>query len=115
MRNHDTVLKTENPALRASQVLTASKDIVELAGRVLLATLFLLSGVGKIGAFAATGGYMQAAGVPSALLPLVIATEVLGAIAITSAGRPVSPRFCSRVSRCSPRRCFTTTSAIRRR
>jgi putative oxidoreductase len=49
---------------------------------VLLASLFLLSGVSKIGAYAATAGYMKALGVPSALLPLVIATEVLGAIAI---------------------------------
>ena len=54
----------------------------ELAGRVLLALLFLLSGLGKIGAYGATAGYMAAMGVPGALLPAVIATEVLGAIAI---------------------------------
>lgn len=57
-------------------------DVGELAGRVLLAGLFFISGLGKIGAYSATAGYMQAVGVPGALLPLVIATEVLGAIAI---------------------------------
>jgi putative oxidoreductase len=54
----------------------------ELLGRILLATLFLLSGIGKITAYAATTGYMASAGVPGALLPFVIALEVLGAIAI---------------------------------
>jgi putative oxidoreductase len=44
--------------------------------------MFLISGVGKVGSYAATVEYMSAAGVPGALLPLVIAIEVLGAIAI---------------------------------
>jgi len=48
----------------------------------LLSGLFLLSGVGKIGAYAATGAYMSSFGVPGVPLPVVIATEVLGAIAI---------------------------------
>jgi putative oxidoreductase len=54
----------------------------ELAGRILLSGLFLLSGVGKIGAYAGTAAYMSSAGVPAVLLPVVIAVEVLGAIAI---------------------------------
>ena len=54
----------------------------ELGGRVLLASLFLISGLGKIGSFAGTAAYMAAVGLPGALLPLVIATEVLGAVAI---------------------------------
>ena len=58
------------------------KNVSELAGRSLLSVLFLLSGVGKIGAYAATGAYMSSFGVPGVLLPVVIATEVLGAIAI---------------------------------
>jgi putative oxidoreductase len=61
---------------------SAFEKFIELAGRVLLALLFLLSGLGKIGAYGATAGYMAAMGVPGALLPAVIATEVLGAIAI---------------------------------
>jgi putative oxidoreductase len=60
----------------------ALRNLTEAAGRVLLAVLFLLSGIGKVGAYAATGAYMTAFGVPSALLPVVIATEVLGSLAI---------------------------------
>jgi putative oxidoreductase len=55
---------------------------VELVGRILLAVLFLLSGLAKWGAYSATAAFMSAAGVPGALLPLVIATEVLGSLAI---------------------------------
>jgi len=73
---HRNALRTANSA--PTQVRTAA----ELAGRVLLALLFLVSGVGKIGAYAATAGYMEAVGVPGALLPLVIATEVLGGLAV---------------------------------
>jgi putative oxidoreductase len=58
------------------------RDLTEVAGRILLASLFLVSGLGKLGAYAATAGYMASAGVPVALLPLVIALEVLGGLAI---------------------------------
>jgi len=58
------------------------QKVSELAGRSLLSVLFLLSGVGKIGAYAGTAAYMSSVGVPAALLPAVIATEVLGALAI---------------------------------
>lgn len=54
----------------------------ELGGRILLASLFLISGLGKIANYAGIAGYMAAVGVPGALLPVVIAMEVLGAIAI---------------------------------
>lgn len=60
----------------------ALRSLTEASGRFLLGLLFLLSGVGKLGAYAATGAYMSAFGVPSALLPVVIATEVFGALAI---------------------------------
>jgi len=60
----------------------ALKSSTELLGRVLLSLMFLMSGLGKITSYAATAGYMASAGVPGALLPVVIATEVLGAIAI---------------------------------
>jgi putative oxidoreductase len=58
------------------------ENFIELAGRVLLAVLFLLSGLGKLGAYSATAAFMSSAGVPGALLPLVIATEVIGSLAI---------------------------------
>jgi putative oxidoreductase len=52
------------------------------AGRSFLALIFIMSGLSKIGGYAGTQGYMEAMGVPGALLPLVIALEVLGGIAI---------------------------------
>jgi putative oxidoreductase len=58
------------------------RSTTELFGRILLMSLFLLSGLGKMGAYAATAGYMASAGVPGALLPMVIAVEVLGSVAI---------------------------------
>ena len=54
----------------------------EFGGRLLLALLFLISGLGKLGAYSGTAAYMASQGVPGALLPVVIATEVLGAAAI---------------------------------
>lgn len=41
-----------------------------------------MAGINKITSYAATQGYMEAMGVPSILLPLVILLEVLGAIFI---------------------------------
>jgi putative oxidoreductase len=69
------------PTSRASRTNTV-ENVAELAGRSFLALLFLLSGLGKIGAYAATATYMSAVGVPGVLLPVVVATEVFGAIAI---------------------------------
>ena len=57
-------------------------NAAELLGRILIAVLFLISGLGKIGAYAGTQAYMGSMGVPGVLLPLVILTEVGGAIAI---------------------------------
>lgn len=54
----------------------------ELAGRILFGGIFLPSGLGKLAAYSATAAYMSSVGVSAALLPLVIATEVLGALAI---------------------------------
>src|SRR5690554_3856386 len=51
-------------------------------GRFLLVAIFIYSGIGKIGGYAATQGYMEAMGVPGFMLPLVIILEVLGGIAI---------------------------------
>jgi putative oxidoreductase len=59
----------------------------ELTGRILIAALFLDAGLGKITGYAGTVGYMQSQGVPGALLPLVIALEVGGALAIIAGYR----------------------------
>ena len=54
----------------------------DLIGRVLLAAMFLLAGIQKIGGYEGTQGYMEAMGVPGTLLPAVIALEIGGALAI---------------------------------
>ena len=58
------------------------RNATELFGRILLASLFLLSALGKITAYSATAGYMASVGVPGALLPLVIVIELLSSLAI---------------------------------
>lgn len=52
------------------------------AGRVLIALMFVMSGFGKIADYTGTQGYMDMMGVPGALLPLVIITEICGGLAI---------------------------------
>jgi putative oxidoreductase len=56
--------------------------IIQLVGRIMLALIFILAGIGKIMDPAGTAGYMQMMGVPSLLLWPTIALEILGGIAI---------------------------------
>jgi putative oxidoreductase len=65
-----------------NSVFDTVKPYADVVGRVLIATLFLLSGWGKIAAYAGTQAYMQQAGVPGGLLPLVILLELGGGLAI---------------------------------
>jgi putative oxidoreductase len=50
-----------------------SRNLTEASGRVLLAVLFLLSGIGKLGAYKASAACMASVRVPGALLSAVIA------------------------------------------
>ncbi|MEO7726310.1 MAG: DoxX family protein, partial [Burkholderiales bacterium] len=65
-----------------SQLCELLQKFGPLAARILLAQLFIISGVGKIGGFAGTAGFIASTGLPaaSALLVLVIALEVGGGI-----------------------------------
>ncbi len=56
-----------NPALNNAALLI---------GRVLLSLIFITSGWSKIFGYAGTAAYMEKMGVPGALLPLVIFTEL---------------------------------------
>ena len=58
------------------------QDLSAPIGRIFLAAIFIMSGMGKITNYAGTQGYMDAMGVPGVMLPLVIILEVLGGIAI---------------------------------
>ena len=53
-----------------------------LLGRIGLSLIFIISGWAKIVGYAGTQQYMESAGVPGALLPLVIALEFGGGLAI---------------------------------
>ena len=56
--------------------------IIQPLGRMMLALIFILAGVGKIMDPAGTMGYMQSVGLPGALLWPTIALEVLGGLAV---------------------------------
>lgn len=60
------------------------KPSLALIGRVLLALMFVLSGVGKLGDIAGTAGYIASGGLPmaSALAVIVGLLELLGGLAI---------------------------------
>ncbi|ANF58341.1 DoxX family protein [Halotalea alkalilenta] len=58
--------------------------ILSLPGRIGLSLIFIISGWGKLIGYAATQQYMEAMGVPSALLPLVILLELGGGLAIAA-------------------------------
>jgi putative oxidoreductase len=62
--------------------VNTQQNFLDFTGRVLISAIFLASGLGKIAGYAGAQGYMAAMGVPGALLPLAIALEVGGAIAI---------------------------------
>ena len=72
------------PSIRVPVSIDAAPftKYVELGGRILLASLFLLSGLSKLSSYGAMGAYMHSAGVAPSLLPLVIATELLGSLAV---------------------------------
>ncbi|AXK24889.1 Inner membrane protein yqjF [Serratia marcescens] len=55
---------------------------VSVLMRVLLSSVFIIAGIGKISAYNATAEYMASMGVPAALLPLVILTELGGGLAL---------------------------------
>lgn len=62
--------------------LSGLTDAATLAGRLLLAAIFVLAGLEKIGGYEHTVAYMARAGVPGSLLPVVIAVELLGGLLI---------------------------------
>ncbi len=55
---------------------------VQPLGRIMLALIFILAGIGKIQDPAGSMGYMQSVGLPGALLWPTIALEVLGGLAV---------------------------------
>ena len=62
--------------------MTALMPFANAVGRFLIALIFVMSGVNKIPGYESTQGFMESMGVPGALLPAVIAVEVVAGLAI---------------------------------
>lgn len=62
--------------------MKALYPFAELAGRILLALIFIQSGLGKIGGIEGTQGYMAMMGVPGILIYPTILVEVVGGLFI---------------------------------
>lgn len=72
-------MKTEILTIDQNGSFAAATDLL---ARIALVIIFFLAGTNKIGGYEATAGWMEAMGVPGAMLPLVIFAEVAGALAI---------------------------------
>lgn len=58
-------------------------NLIELTGRLFLGHIFLLAGLNKLGeGYAGTAGYMDSMGIPGALLPVVIALEIVAGLMV---------------------------------
>ena len=70
--------------MSTSSASTTANNALNLAGRVLLAALFLPAGIGKLTGFAGTVGYISSVGLPlpavGAALALVV--EIVGSLAL---------------------------------
>jgi putative oxidoreductase len=66
--------------------MNPNRDLAALVGRILLATLFVVSGIGKIAGFAGTAGYIASKGLPLAevLAVATIVVEVGGGLALAA-------------------------------
>ncbi len=75
--------------LTQSRLPSALADAAPLTGRVFLSAIFLISGVSKIAAPAATIGYIESAGLPLAPLgfALAVIVEILGGLALIAGYR----------------------------
>jgi putative oxidoreductase len=64
--------------------MNSNHDLAALVGRILLAALFVVSGIGKIAGFAGTAGYIASKGLPVAelLTAATIVVELGGGLAI---------------------------------
>lgn len=65
-------------------IMSPTKKFAAPIGRLLIALIFVMSGLNKIDNYSNVAGWMESMGVPGVLLllPLVIVFEVLGGLAI---------------------------------
>jgi putative oxidoreductase len=61
--------------------------LLNIAARILMSQIFIISGWSKLTGYAGTQQYMASMGVPGALLPLVILTELGGGLLLLAGYR----------------------------
>jgi putative oxidoreductase len=73
-----------DPAVEDTQIRVVERSGTVLIGRVLLASIFMLSGIAKLANTEQTVGYMTSAGIPQAEFLVYVAAfaEILGALAV---------------------------------
>lgn len=73
-----------NPNVIVKNIVSqpTTQATLTLLARVLMAYIFLVAGYGKLTAYSATVAYMEAMGVPGAMLPLTIFIELGGGLAL---------------------------------
>jgi putative oxidoreductase len=81
--SNTNIFKQFNGSIANLVNIPAVSGVLALVARVFASAIFITAGYGKLGAgYAGTQAYMAAMGVPSAMLPLVIALELGGGIAL---------------------------------
>jgi uncharacterized membrane protein YphA (DoxX/SURF4 family) len=80
-----------DPAVEDTQIRVVERSGTVLIGRVLLASIFVLSGIAKLANTEQTVGYMTSAGIPEAGLLVYVAAfaEILGGLAVLTGFRRV--------------------------
>jgi len=71
-----TSTSTSTISTSSSSVATSGQDALALAGRLLIALLFVPAGFGKIGGFAGTVGYIASVGLPMPQVGAALALAV---------------------------------------
>ena len=78
-----TIFRQFNGSIANLVNTPAASAVLSVVARLMASAIFIGAGVSKLGAgYAGTQGYMAAVGVPGGLLPLVIALELGGGIAL---------------------------------
>jgi len=81
--SHTNIFKQFNGSIANLVAKPAIGGTLTLVARLFASAIFIIAGYGKLGAgYAGTQAYMAAMGVPGAMLPLVIALELGGGIAL---------------------------------
>ena len=75
-----------DPVVDDTPIRVAQRPLTALVGRILIAAIFLMSGIAKLTDTAGTVGHMEAAGIPYAHTLAIIAgvAEIAGALALIS-------------------------------